>query len=409
MDGCGSSGSMCAVVVDIQVSYGTYHGIYKDKRRKDKMKIAFFSGNMEHGGGTERVLSILAGGLADRGHDVMILSLTGKGPAFFELDERIRIYWIGSKTLKSDIIRNLKKLFSIMKDERPDFLVDVDFILGLYSVFLKARFPKIHWISWEHFNYFFKYDANLGLRKIARFIVSRFSDCLVVLSDEDKGYYLSNMKLRCRLERIYNPSPFNTGVVLGHSDTWVPEHEYCTKKIVLAVGRLTRIKGFDRLLKSWRPVEKKHPDWKLRIVGDGEDKDALKEEADRLDLKNVEFTGQVKNVDEYYKNADFLVLTSRNEGFPMVVLEAMGHGLPVVAFACKAGVSETVADGFNGYLVPEGNIKALAGHMDKLISDGDKCHTMSQNAMLTAELFSLNKILDEWEKLFNSFPSSYPS
>ena len=154
MDGCGSSGSMCAVTVGIQVSYGTYHGIYKDKRRKDKMKIAFFSGNMEHGGGTERVLSILAGGLANRGHDVMILSLTGKGPAFFELDERIRIYWIGSKTLKSDIIRNLKKLFSIMKDERPDFLVDVDFILGLYSVFLKARFPKIHWISWEHFNYF---------------------------------------------------------------------------------------------------------------------------------------------------------------------------------------------------------------------------------------------------------------
>ena len=374
------------------------------------MKIAFFSGNMEHGGGTERVLSILAGGLTSRGHEVMIFSLTGKGPSFYELDERVKLFWIGSKTLKSDIVSNLKKLSCIMKDEKPDFLIDVDIILGFYSVLLKARFPKTHWISWEHFNYFYEFDINRGLRKIARFIVSRFSECLVVLSDEDKKYYLDNMNLKCRIERIYNPTPCEGKVIIGQSeDKELPETGYRAKKTVLAVGRLTRQKGFDMLLKSWKPVEKKHPDWNLRIVGDGEEKDNLLEEADRLGLKNVEFAGQTKDVERYYQNADFFVLSSRNEGFAMVVLEAMGHGLPVVAFDCKAGVRETVADGFNGYLVPLGNIKALARRMDKLISDEDKCRDFGKNAMMTSNLFRPSKILDEWEKLFTSFPSSYPS
>ena len=175
----------------------------------------------------------------------------------------------------------------------------------------------------------------------------------------------------------------------------LPETGYRAKKTVLAVGRLIRQKGFDMLLKSWKPVEKKHPDWNLRIVGDGEEKDNLLEEADRLGLKNVEFAGQTKDVERYYQNADFFVLSSRNEGFAMVVLEAMGHGLPVVAFDCKAGVRETVADGFNGYLVPLGNIKALARRMDKLISDEDKCRDFGKNAMMTSNLFSPSKILDE--------------
>ncbi|MCR4624657.1 MAG: glycosyltransferase family 4 protein [Lachnospiraceae bacterium] len=370
------------------------------------MKIAFFNGNMERSGGTERVLSIVANGLSLRGYEIVIFCLTGKGPSFYELEKDIKVYWIGSRGLQTNIISNLKKLSKIMKEESPDFLVDVDIILGFYSVLLKVRFPKTHWISWEHFNYFTKFPVNHNLRKVARFIVSRFSECLVVLSDEDKGYYQSNMRLKCRIERIYNPTPFENvsgepaDGVLASNNTERAANARKRSKVVLAVGRLTRIKGYDMLLKSWKPVEKKHPDWMLRLVGDGEERENLEKEAAVLGLKNVEFTGRVEDVSKYYKDAGFLVLSSRNEGFVMVLLEAMAFSLPAVAFACKAGVKEMVEDGVNGYLVPSGDIRTFAKKMDKMISDDEKRQSMGQNAGVMIKRFNLDNILDEWERLF---------
>ena len=388
------------------------------------MKLAFFSGDMSRSGGTERVLSIIANGLADRGYEVVIFSLTGTGPSFYDLNPEIKIHWIGSRGLETDIVSNIKTLVRIMKDEKPDFLIDVDIILCFYSLILKVRFPKLKWISWEHFNYYTKFPVNHNLRKVARFLVSKFSGCLVVLSDEDKGYYQKNMNLRCRIERIYNPTPYeemweNSSANTSSCDVSDNENDTLDgfaeiarncdlfddkskkdEKIALAVGRLTHIKGYDMLLKSWRPVEKKHPDWKLRFVGDGEERENLEAEAESLGLKNVEFVGRVDDVREYYKTADFLVLSSRNEGFVMVLLEAMAYSLPAVAFACKAGVKEVVKDSVNGYLVPPNDMKVLAKRMDKIISDDEKRRLMGQQAGEMIQQFRRDKILDEWERLF---------
>lgn len=372
------------------------------------MKIVFFSGDMSRSGGTERVLSLIANGLAARGHDIRIFSLTGEGSSFYELDESIKIHWIGSRGLETDIIHNLRVLNRLMKEEKPDFLIDVDIILCFYSVLLKARFPKTHWISWEHFNFYTRFPVNHNLRKVARLIVSRFSECLVVLSDEDKGYYRSNMRLKCRIERIYNPTPYEemweskNGISDEDQDISLNEiNSQRNGKIALAVGRLTRIKGYDMLLKSWRPVEKKHPDWTLRFVGDGEEEESLKKEAEDLGLKNVEFVGRVEDVRDYYKSADFLVLSSRNEGFVMVLLEAMAYSLPAVAFACKAGVKEVVFDGVNGYLAPPNDMKTLAKKMDKIISDDKNRRLMGKRAEEIIKRFRRDRILDEWEKLFS--------
>lgn len=356
------------------------------------MKIAFFSGDMTHSGGTERVLSLIANGLADRGYEIVIFSLCGNGSPFFALDDRVKLRWVGSKGLQTDIISNLKKLTRFIKEEKPDFLIDVDIILCFYSGLLKLRFPKVHWISWEHFNYYYRFPVNQNLRKVARFIVSKFSECLVVLSDEDKGYYQKNMKLRCRIERIYNPTPFEN----VHEKT---EEE----KTVIAVGRLTRIKGFDMLLKSWRPVEKKHPDWKLQILGNGEEETNLKVEAERLGLKNVEFTGRVEDVTQYYQKAAIFALPSRDEGFVMVLLEAGAYSLPAVAFTCKTGVAEVIEDGVNGCRVKPDDIKTFARKLDYLISNDEKRHEMGRNAGKMIKRFAGYGILDEWEKLLGSF------
>ena len=355
------------------------------------MKIAFFSGDMSRSGGTERVLAIIANGLAERGYEVVIFSLCGNAPSFFSVDERVRIRWVGSKSLQGDILSNLKKLNRFMKEEKPDFLVDVDIILCFYSILLKIRFPKVHWISWEHFNYFYRFPVNQNLRKVARLIVSKFSECLVVLSDEDKGYYQENMRLKCRIQRIYNPTPFEN--VLEKTEE---------EKTVIAVGRLTMNKGFDMLLKSWKPIEKKHSDWKLQILGSGEEEENLKSQVMRLGLKNVEFTGRVEDVTPYYKKAAIFALPSRDEGFVMVLLEAGSYSLPAVAFTCKTGVKEVIEDGVNGFQVKPDDIKNFARKLNYLISNDEKRHEMGLNAGKMIRRFGNAGILNEWEKLFNS-------
>ncbi|MCR4648400.1 MAG: glycosyltransferase family 4 protein [Lachnospiraceae bacterium] len=357
------------------------------------MKIVFFSGDIGRSGGTERVLCTIANGLVAKGYDIVIFSLTGQGPVFFPLDKRIKVCWIGSRGLQTDILQNLNKLRKFMKAEKPDFLVDVDIILGFYSILLKMMFRDVHWISWEHFNFYTKFPVNHNLRKVARFLVSRFSECLVVLSEEDKGYYESNMKLRCRIEKIHNPTPYDV--------TKIENEKTIEEKKVLAVGALVWIKGYDMLLKSWRPVEKKHPDWKLQFIGDGEEKENLIREAEKLGIKNVEFVGKVADVVEYYKKAAFLVLSSRNEGFPMVLLEAMSYSLPVVAFQCKAGVTVTVKDNETGYLVKNRDLRDLARKLDSMIEDDEKRRIMGENAKKHMENFSLEKITEEWDRLFH--------
>jgi len=353
-------------------------------------KIAFFSGNLSNGGGTERVLSIIANGLAERGHEVMIMSLTGTGDSYYELNKAIKVHWICSRGLQKDILRNLKYIERILDEEKPEYLIDVDIILCFYSRILRKRCGIRYWISWEHFNYFTKFDHNQGLRSLARKTVSRKSDCLVVLSDEDKRYYRENLNPSCRLKRIYNPAVFEE-----------PAATVKKEKIILAVGRLTKIKGYDMLLKSWAALEKGYPEWSLLLVGDGEERAALEKQAEDAGLRNVHFEGNVKNVEDYYARADIFVLPSRNEGFAMVLLEAMAYALPIVAFNCKAGVSEAVEDNVSGYLAEAENVDAFTECLAKMIGNGsEKRAEMGAKGQKKLQEFKKDRILDQWEKLF---------
>lgn len=156
-------------------------------------------------------------------------------------------------------------------------------------------------------------------------LAARYSDVVLVLSKEDQFYYSSNLTIRGHLCQIYNPNTYE-GVVSIGTET----------KMIFAAGRLTRAKGFDYLLQSWSLLEKDFPDWKLVIAGEGEEKEALLKSKDDNDLQSVEFIGNVKEIESYYEKAAFFVLPSRNEGFGMVLIEAMAYGKPVVSFSCKA-------------------------------------------------------------------------
>lgn len=356
-----------------------------------KTKIVFQIGNMTRSGGTERVLSIIASGLVERGYQVSIVSMWGKDQTFFPLSEKVKLYWVEKEAPQAGVFGKIRAITDILNKENAEFLIDVDIILVFYSLFLKRMRPQMHWISWEHFNYYYHFRKNHNLRKAARRLAARYSEQLVVLSDEDKRYYQEKLKLKCGITRIYNPNPYE-GV----------QEKQTEKSIIFAAGRLTKAKGFDLLIKSWKLLEDKYPEWKVLIAGEGEKRKILEEEKKTAGLKRLLFIGNVSNIEQYYKLSSMFVLPSRDEGFGMVLLEAMDFSLPVVSYSCKAGPSEIVTDGENGFLVEPGQVEVFAEKMELLIQDENMRRQMGRNAAKSTERFKKELILDQWEMLFEN-------
>lgn len=146
-----------------------------------------------------------------------------------------------------------------------------------------------------------------------------------------------------------------------------------SKPIAVAGGRLISQKGFDRLIPAFAKVARRHSGWTLHIYGSGPRRRQLERLIARHGAQgNIVLAGRVRNFETQLEEASLFVLSSRFEGLPMVMLEAMGKGLPVVAFDCPTGPAELIEQGCNGILVPEGDIDALAAAMEDLIDDPGK-------------------------------------
>lgn len=351
-------------------------------------RVMFFIGNMSHSGGTERVLSVIANGLAERGFTVMVISLWGDGKTVFPLDEKIPVYWVEKERKQSGILGNLRYLAELFDQEKPDFLVDVDIILACYSIFMKWRRPGMYWISWEHFHYYYHFERNNFLRKIVRRVVARYSDQMVVMTDEDKGYHERNLRLKCGIRRIYNPVPYEEVF-----------EKRLEKPFIFAAGRLTEAKGFDLLIDSWERLERSYPQWFVVVAGEGMDRRKLEKKVREAGLERLHFIGNVTDIEKYYREAAIFVLSSRNEGFAMVLLEAMCFSLPSVSYSCKTGPKEVVADGENGFLVKPGDTKDFSKKMELLMNDAALRRQMGEQAAKTVMRFHKKSILDQWEIL----------
>lgn len=354
----------------------------------DHSKLLFFIGNMSHSGGTERVLSVIANGLSGRGYQVAVISLWGNGRTFFELDENIKIYWVEREREKPGIIGNLRYLIAMVERERPDVLVDVDIILSCYSIFLKRRRPQMRWISWENFNYYYHFERNNLLRVFVRRMVARYSDQLVVLTKEDQGYYQKKLNLRCALNQIYNPVPYEGGFQKQEETP-----------LIFAAGRLTEAKGYDLLIDSWRLLEERYAQWDVVVAGEGMDQKKLEKKVKDAGLQRIHFIGTVSDIEEYYKKAAFFVLPSRNEGFAMVLLESMFFSLPAVCYSCKTGPKEVITDGESGFLLEPGDVEGFAGRMELLMKDAELRRKMGRHAAESVGRFEKEHILDEWERI----------
>lgn len=354
-------------------------------------KICFLISNMNNSGGTERVCSIIANGLADNGYEVMITSVSEGNKPFFPLNKNIKINSLVDRPGRvlyrlPNIIYRLRKLL-IRKN--VDVLIVVETMSVLFTLpAIQGLFIK-H-ICWEHFN--FNSDLGRSSRRLARQLAARYCDVVVTLTERDKSYWKSGTFHRNQIISIPNPSPFKLQNNLKKINT----------RIVLAVGRLTHQKGFDLLLQSWVQVTKHFPDWKLVIVGEGEDRTLLENYIVQKGMTSkIELVGNTYNVGQYYELAEIFCLSSRFEGFPMVLLETLAYGIPVVAFDCDTGPSE-ILENTGSLLVPKENIELLADALMQFISNDNLRSMVGFENLQRSRIYQPNLIIYRWIEMIES-------
>ncbi len=350
--------------------------------------ICFLIGNLNNSGGTERVTSIIANELSKQGYAISILSLTDGSTPFFELESTIQTYSLYPQKIsfKRHFLPVIWKIRQFVKQQKIDTLVVVDSIACTFTV--PALFGlNVQHICWEHFN--FNSNNGVKFRDIGRQWAAKYCDYIVTLTQRDKKLWQQGLNnINANVVTIGNPSPYEN---IQHSPS-------ISDRVILAVGRLTKQKGFDILLEAWAQVCSVNTDWTLRIVGDGENAVALKNQAKALGVEmHVDFIAATKYIEHYYQTSSFYCLSSRFEGFGMVILEAQSFGLPVISFDCDCGPRDLINDNINGWLIENGDTEGLAKQLlDSISLDEDSYIKMSKQSQMSSKRFSVSNITQRW-------------
>ena len=245
--------------------------------------------------------------------------------------------------------------------------------------------PSVVRVGQDHMNYA-TYSEQLQAQ--IRAVYPRL-DLVSTLTEGDAVAYRKALRGRTRVECMPNGVP-DVGGLRASLDA----------KVVVAAGRLTRQKGFDRLLPAWASIADRHPDWELRIFGDGGKIGALRRQVERLGIgDSAKLMGFTPRLHEEFARSSLYVMSSRREGFPMVLLEAMAVGLPVVSFDCPTGPRDIVREGVDGHVVRNGDREALAAAMSSLMGDDERRRAYGAAAVEGARRYELGAIARRWEEL----------
>jgi glycosyltransferase involved in cell wall biosynthesis len=226
----------------------------------------------------------------------------------------------------------------------------------------------------------------------------RALDALAVLTEEDRRDYAAALGGATRVVRLPNAVPPLDG---GHADP--------AAKVAVAAGRLNSQKGFDLLIEAWRPVAEAHPDWQLRIYGRGRHREALERQARDAGLAGqVQLLGATRDLGTALAQGSVFVLSSRFEGFGIVVVEAMSKGLAVVSFDCPRGPGEIIDDGRDGVLVPPGDVPALSRALLDVVGDEEKRRVLGAAGLETARRYDPAAVGKDWVTLMDELAPRVP-
>ena len=358
-------------------------------------------------GGMERVLANKANYLARRGYEVSIITTDQQGkPPYFELDHRIRQYDLDINYMENGVQGLLQKirtysikqrlhktrLTQLLKSLSADVVIsmfdhEVSFLYKIYEGSRKVL--EIHFSRFKRMQYGRKGMWGMVDRWRSAWDrkVAQKYNAFVVLTEEDKRYW----------GKMPNIS------VIPNANSFVPSDQArLIDKRAIAVGRFDYQKGFERLIDIWGKIHQKHPDWRLDIFGHGPLQDVLQQQITGMRLdKVIRLCPPEKDIERVYLRSSMLLMTSRYEGLPMVLLEAQSCGLPLVSYACKCGPRDVIEDGINGFLIEEGDSETFVKQVSCLINNDELRQRMGNAGKQMAGKFSEDRIMAAWIELFH--------
>lgn len=385
------------------------------------MKIHFLVLDIYGMGGTIRTVLNVANYLAALNYDVEIISvLRHRKEPFFEIDKRIKIKVLHTKIVqrKSETLRHkaanmlLKrksklihpddegihffslltdiKMYKAIKEIKKGILVTTRPSFNIFANKFANKETTI--IAQEHLNF------EIYPERLKKSILKNYKnlDYLATLTDEDTADYTNLLKDgRVEVLKLTNSIPIFTG-----------KKSSLENKTILAAGRLVPQKGFDLLIDAFKIVNKYYPDWNLKIFGSGRDRAMLEEKIQDSKLYNHVFLmGSTQDMEGEIMKSSIYALSSRFEGFGMVIVESMQCGVPVVSFDCPKGPGEIIKNNEDGILVENGNIEAFANALMELMGDNEKRKSFAKKAEENVKRFEIEQIGKLWVELIEKINS----
>lgn len=377
------------------------------------MKIIYCIDSINNVGGIQRVTVAKANALAEMpGNEVWILSADHSGERVLDVSPKVRVVDLGVDYYKDDwksrwnvlkgivIKRSLhrRRLEEVLHEVNPDILVSVgqsekNFLPRIQGKWATVR--EIHYVKdyrWKAAQSIFDKILAFGGDLLDYSFYIKKYDRIVVLTHEDKEL---NWKDNPKVAVIPNPVEVRSGHISALNE-----------KRIIAVGRLVQQKNFASLVNAFSLVAMRHPDWRLDIFGDGPEKSRLQTLISSLGLDDkIRLRGNTNRVIEEMVGSSMLAMTSKFEGFGVVLIEAMSVGLPVVSYACPCGPKDIISDSKNGFLVPTDDEKTMADKICILIEDVGLRKQMGAEALRRSEDFSVANIMKKWTDLFENMLS----
>jgi len=344
-------------------------------------------------GGAEKVASLMANYWVSE-HSVTLLTNTSVNTDFFEINDNVirrsTNFKVSQKNafikIKSHII-GLWGLRDILKEENPDVIISHNATSNV-RILIATLGLNIPVIVEDHNNPALNTITKQPWKTLKPFVYA-LSDRIILLTHDLVQYYPAYLHKKVTVI----PNPIDIPEHIANSDEVILK-----KPTFISTGNFRYIKGYDLLIEAFSLVVKKHPDWHLTILGDGSERENLMTLSRNLGLTNkIDMPGRVNNPYPILKKADIYVLSSRSEGFPVALCEAMGIGLPCISFDCPTGPSDIIKNGKNGILVEYLNIEKLAQSMIELIENNSLRNKFSKEALKINEDLDIKVIMHKWE------------
>lgn len=361
------------------------------------MKICFGLGDFTAKGGIEKVTINLANSLSEEEYKISILSLNSERKiGTYKIEDSVELINMNNKRnfhnrkkgiigYLSDflfLITNVLKIRKIIKEKKINYIIGTDIKLT-FLFYIACCFSDTKIIAMEHFSY---ETPNNILKKIRKIFYKKLYK-VVILTNEDINKY-KKIKLKDKLKVIPN----------------IVEYKNVTKsnlshKRIIAVGRLTYQKGFDMLIEAWKPLDNICKGWMLDIFGEGEEKAKLQKKINKYKLKNIKINNFTKNIGIEYEKSSFYIMTSRFEGLPTVLIEALSYGLPIISFECPTGPKTIILNNKNGELVENGNINEMTKIILKFMENENLLKIYSSHTKLSLDKFSKKEVIKLWKEI----------